>query len=235
MPIVMNIIQTLIDLILHLDTYLIQIIDTFGPASYIILFLVIFCETGLVFLPFLPGDSLMFAAGALSAVGAFNIYILFLLLCLAAILGDSLNYWVGSMIGVRVFHERSRFFKKEYLERTHKFFEKHGAKTIILARFIPIIRTFAPFLAGVGKMSYWKFLSYNIFGGIAWVCIFLFSGYFFGNIQFVKDNFSLAVLLIIIVSTLPLVFEFVRHKIKKARNISTEKAAAENIVIENEK
>jgi len=200
----------LIDLFLHLDRHLGEIIRQYGLWTYLILFLVIFCETGLVITPFLPGDSLLFAAGAFAGLGHFDVVWLAFLLSVAAILGDTVNYWLGAYIGPRAFSGEYRFLKKKHLDRTHRFYERHGGKTIIIARFLPIIRTFAPFVAGIGAMNYPKFLAYNVIGGIAWVVIFVFGGYFFGNIPAVKKNFTLVILAIIIVSVLPIVFEFVR-------------------------
>ena len=209
----MEIIKSFTNVFLHLDKYLSQIIQNFGLWTYLILFLIIFCETGLVILPFLPGDSLLFAAGAFAATGAFNPWILFGLLSVAAIAGDTVNYWIGNYLGPKVFHyENNKFFKKEHLERTHKFYEKYGGKTIIIARFIPIIRTFAPFVAGIGAMTYFRFLVYNIVGGISWIAIFLFGGYYFGNIPVVKRNFTLVILAIIILSVIPGVIEYLRHR-----------------------
>ena len=206
------IIQTFIDFFMHLDKNLALIIQSYGTFTYIILFLIIFCETGLVIAPFLPGDSLLFAAGALAASGMLNVVFLFILFSLAAIIGDSVNYLIGNLIGPRIFHEKSRFLKKEYLTKTQNFYEKHGGKTIIIARFIPMIRTFAPFVAGIGKMKYKKFIAYNIIGGILWVSIFLFTGYFFGTLPFVKNNFSLVIIAIIIISIIPAIFEYLRCK-----------------------
>jgi membrane-associated protein len=205
----MSLLAIFIDFIMHLDTHLSLIIDKFGVWSYFILFFMIFLETGFVFTPFLPGDSLLFAAGALASIGAFNILVLIIILAAAAVLGDSVNYGIGHFIGEKIFSWKITFIKKHHLDRTHAFYEKHGGKTIIIARFIPIVRTFAPFLAGIGKMRYLKFLSYNIIGGILWVMAFLGAGYFFGNIPFVKHNFSLTVLGIIIISLIPTVFEFI--------------------------
>jgi membrane-associated protein len=209
----MDIIINFIDFFIHLDRYLPIIIDSFGIWAYVIIFLVIFCETGLVVTPILPGDSLLFALGTFAALGSLNIEILLILLCIAAIAGDSVNYAIGHYIGPKVFHyEDSHFFKKEYLIRTHNFYEKHGGKTIVIARFMPIIRTFAPFVAGVGAMSYVKFILYNISGGIAWVCIFLLGGYFFGNIPAVKSNFTLVIIAIVIISVSPGFIEYWRQK-----------------------
>ena len=202
-----------IDLFLHLDKSLSTVIQTYGSTTYIILFVVILCETGLVILPFLPGDSLLFAAGAFAAKGDMDITLLFLTLCIAAISGDSINYEVGRLIGPRIARrEKSRFVNKEHIAKTHEFYEKYGAKTIIIARFIPIIRTFAPFVAGLGNMGYKKFLHYNVIGGIAWVAICLFAGYLFGNIPLVKQNFTMVIFAIIIVSILPAVIEYIRHR-----------------------
>lgn len=209
----MELIQSFIDIVLHLDKHLAEIIQAYGLWTYMILFTIIFCETGLVILPLLPGDSLLFAAGSMAAAGALNLHTLFILLSAAAILGDTVNYWIGWFIGPKIFHEeKARFFKKEHLIRTQHFYEKHGGKTIILARFIPIIRTFAPFVAGIGQMNYGKFLLYNVTGGIVWILLFLYGGYFFGNLPFVKQNFSLVILAIIIISVIPAVVEYFRAK-----------------------
>jgi membrane-associated protein len=211
----MQILNQLIDLILHLDKHLEQIIGQYGALTYFLLFIVIFMETGLVVTPFLPGDSLLFAAGAFAspAVGSvLNIWVLWILLCAAAILGDTVNYWIGHFIGPRAFSGEVRFLKKEYLDRTHAFFERYGGKTIIIARFVPIVRTFAPFVAGVGEMSYGRFLTYNVIGGIAWVTLFLWMGYFFGNLPFVKNNFGAVVLAIIVLSVMPAVYEIIKAR-----------------------
>lgn len=215
----MEIISELVDFILHLDVHLNEIIKNFGVFTYLILFLIIFLETGVVITPFLPGDSLLFAAGSFAALGSLNIIALFLLLTAAAILGDTLNYWIGHFIGPRAFSGNIRFLKKEYLDRTHEFYDKHGGKTIILARFIPIIRTFAPFVAGIGAMNYSRFILYNVIGAVLWVSIFTFGGYFFGNLPFVKDNFTLVILAIIVISVLPGVFEFLREKLKSRAEV----------------
>lgn len=214
----MDLIAYIIDLFLHLDEHLSLVIAQYGTGTYLLLFLIIFMETGFVVTPFLPGDSLLFAAGTFAspALGSpLNIVVLYLLLCTAAVLGDTVNYWIGHFIGPRAFSMNNRFLKKEYLERTEAFYEKHGGKTIVLARFIPIIRTFAPFVAGVGKMSYWRFISYNVIGGIAWVTLFCLGGYFFGNLPVVKENFSIVVVTIIMISVLPMVFEVVKGRMKR--------------------
>ncbi|MBN2550033.1 MAG: DedA family protein [Anaerolineales bacterium] len=215
----MELLQFLIDLFLHLDEHLSSIIQTYGTWTYLLLFLVIFMETGLVVTPFLPGDSLLFAAGTFAspALGSsLNIGLLWLLLCIAAVAGDTANYWIGHFIGPRAFSGEIRFLKKEYLDRTHAFYEKHGGKTIILARFVPIIRTFAPFVAGVGAMTYGHFIAYNVVGGILWVTLFTFGGYFFGNLPFVKDNFSLVVIAIILISVMPAVVEVIKERRRPA-------------------
>ena len=208
----MDLILTLIDIFLHLDEFLGEVIRTYGAWTYLLLFVIIFMETGLVVTPFLPGDSLIFAAGTFAALGYMNIGLLFLLLAAAAILGDTVNYWIGHYIGPRAFSGNVRFLKKEYMDRTHAFYEKHGGKTIILARFVPIVRTFAPFVAGVGAMSYGKFISYNIIGGLAWVASFLFLGYFFGNLPFVQKNFEFVVIAIVLISVLPAVIEYLKER-----------------------
>ena len=214
----MEFIKSLIDLFLHLDQHLGELIRNYGLWTYLILFLIIFCETGLVVTPFLPGDSLLFAAGTFAARGDLNVYWLFILLSVAAIIGDTVNYWIGHYIGPKVFHkENVRFLNKKHLERTHAFYEKYGGKTIIIARFIPIIRTFAPFVAGVGSMTYWRFITYNIVVGILWVGICVFAGFFFGNIEIVQRNFSLVVVAIVLISILPIIIEFIRHRLDKSK------------------
>jgi membrane-associated protein len=215
----MQIISELVDFILHLDVHLNAIIQNFGIWTYLILFLIIFLETGIVITPFLPGDSLLFAAGSFAALGSLNVFALFIILTLAAILGDTLNYWIGHFIGPRAFSGNVRFLKKEYLDRTHGFYDKHGGKTIILARFIPIIRTFAPFVAGVGAMDYPRFFFFNVIGAVLWVALFTFGGYFFGNLPFVRDNFTIVILAIIVISVLPGVFEFLRDKYKSRKEV----------------
>lgn len=210
----MEFISNLSDLFLHVDKHLSDAINLLGPFTYILLFGIVFAETGLVVTPFLPGDSLLFAAGAVAGLGYLNIFVLYISLLVAAVLGDSLNYWIGNKIGPRVFaRENSRVFKKEYLERTREFYEKHGGKTIILARFIPIIRTFAPFVAGVGNMNYRTFFMYNVVGGFLWVTAFTWAGYFFGGLPFMQKNFHYAVLLIVFVSLIPVFYEVIKHRI----------------------
>ena len=204
-----------IDFVLHMDKHLPQIVNDIGIWIYLLLFVIIFIETGVVIMPFLPGDSLLFAAGAVAATTDLNIFILAGLLALAAILGDTANYWIGHYIGPKVFTQKSRWFKKEYLDRTVAFYEKHGGKTIFLARFVPIIRTFAPFVAGIGQMRYSYFISYNIVGGIVWTSLFLGAGYFFGNLPIVQDNFSLVVIMIILISLVPAVYEVLKEKMAR--------------------
>ncbi len=210
----MEVIQHLIDLFLHLDKHLNEIINEYGTWTYLILFLIIFCETAFVVTPFLPGDSLLFAAGTFAALGALDPLWLCVLLIIAAVAGDAVNYSIGNFIGPRAFTSDSRFLKKEHLQRTHEFYEKYGGKTIILARFIPIVRTFAPFVAGIGQMTYRRFATFNVVGGALWVISFTLAGLFFGNLPAVKNNFSLVIVAIIIISTLPGVVEFVRAKSK---------------------
>ena len=212
----MDFIKSVIDFVLHLDVHLSELIQAYGLWTYLILFVVIFCETGLVITPFLPGDSLIFAAGTFAARGDLKVVVLFLILSAAAVIGDSVNYWIGKIIGPKVFQrENSRIFKKRYLDQTHQFYEKYGAETIIIARFVPIVRTFAPFVAGIGRMTYGKFLSYNVIGGVGWVALFTFGGYFFGNIPFVKKNFSLVIIAIILISLVPVLLEFLKHRKKR--------------------
>jgi len=202
----------MIDIVLHIDKYLDIIIQTFGIWSYIILFLIVFCETGLVITPFLPGDSLLFAAGALAGIGSFDVTILMIVFPTAAIIGDNLNYWIGRAVGPRIF---GRYINKKHLDRTHEFYEKHGGLAIIFGRFAPIIRTFMPFVAGVGRMTYPKFLAFDIFSGILWPAIFVLSGYYFGNLPFVKKYFSLVVIVIIVISVIPIIYQIVRMRLEK--------------------
>jgi membrane-associated protein len=215
----MDLIQFLIDFIIHIDVHLAELVRDYGAWIYGILFLVIFCETGLVVTPFLPGDSLLFVAGTLAALGDnhINVHLMVILLISAAILGDACNYLIGKFFGEKLFRNPdSKIFKQAYLKKTHDFYEKHGGKTIIIARFVPIVRTFAPFVAGMGKMSYPHFFSFNIIGGAAWVALFMYAGYFFGNVDFVKHNLSLLIIAIILVSVLPGMIEIWRQK-RKAR------------------
>ena len=206
----MDTIKFLIDLFLHLDRYLSGIISQYGVWTYGILFFVIFMETGFVVTPFLPGDSLLFAAGTFAALGSLNIWALLILLMIAAIAGDTVNYWIGHMLGDRAYN--IKWIKREYLDKTHAFFEKYGGKAIFLARFVPIVRTFAPFVAGIGKMSYGYFITYNFVGGITWVALFTGAGYFFGNIPFIRDNFEFVIIAIILISVLPMLFEWLKAR-----------------------
>jgi len=218
----MELINRLIDLFLHLDKHLTEVIGQYGGWTYLILFLIVFCETGLVVTPILPGDSLLFAAGALAALGSLNVFWLFVLLSIAAIAGDTINYWAGHWVGPKIFsRENVRFLNKKHLERTHAFYEKYGGKTIIIARFIPIVRTFAPFVAGIGSMTYGRFIAYNVIGGIAWVGICVFAGYFFGNLEIVKKNFSLVIIAIVLISVLPMAVEFIHHRLRKPAGTSS--------------
>jgi membrane-associated protein len=203
-----------VDFILHVDKYISLIIQNFGVFSYLIIFLIIFCETGLVVTPFLPGDSLLFVLGAFAARGDFNIFLLALLLPIAALLGDNVNYWIGRVFGEKAF-SNSRFFKKEYLEKTKDFYKKHGGTTIILARFIPIIRTFSPFVAGIGKMDYVRFLSFSVIAALVWVGLFTGAGYLFGNFPFVENNLTLLIYVIVFLSILPGIISYIKHKMKK--------------------
>ena len=212
----MELLREFIDFFLHLDVHLAEIIERFGAGAYAILFLIVFCETGLVVTPFLPGDSLLFAAGAFAALGSFDIVPLMLLLIVAAIAGDTVNYWIGARIGPRAFSGNVRFLKQEYLIRTTEFYEKHGGKTIVLARFIPIVRTFAPFVAGVGRMNYARFLAYNVVGAVVWVTLFTLAGFYFGNIPAVKENFTLVILAIIGLSVLPIAIEMLKSRRREA-------------------
>lgn len=213
----MEFILQLVDFILHIDEHLIFFIDSLGALTYVLLFIIIFAETGLVVTPFLPGDSLLFAVGALSTSTPLNFFTAYITLLSAAVLGDSVNYWIGNKVGPRVFaKENSRVFKKEYLEKTRAFYDKYGGKTIILARFVPIVRTFAPFVAGIGKMRYPTFITYNFIGGFIWVTALILAGRLFGSIPFVEKNFEYVVIGIILISLLPMVFEYLSHqRVKK--------------------
>lgn len=208
----MELLHDFINIFLHLDKHLAAVIQAYGWWTYVILLLIIFCETGLVVTPILPGDSLLFAIGSFAALGALELEYLLVGLTVAAILGDSVNYAVGNYMGPKVFSKKdSRIFKKEYLDKTHRFYEKYGAKTIIFARFVPIVRTFAPFVAGVGAMSYSRFIAFNIVGGVVWIASFVLAGYFFGAIPMVKKNFTIVIFAIIFLSILPGVIEYLRH------------------------
>ena len=210
-----ELLATLIDIILHVDRYMNVIIQTFGVWSYVILFVVVFCETGLVVTPFLPGDSLLFAAGAFAAIGAFDLALIIVVFASAAILGDNVNYWIGRFVGPKIFHrENVRIFNRKHLDRTHAFYERHGGKTVILARFMPIIRTFMPFVAGIGRMFYPRFLAFDITGGIAWPALFVLLGYFFGNIPLVKRYFSLVVIVIILISVMPIFYQVIKTRME---------------------
>ena len=209
----MDLIRQVIDILLHLDRHLSTVIQDYGMWTYLILFLIIFCETGLVVTPFLPGDSLLFAVGTFAARGALDVTLVIVLLSVAAVAGDTLNYAIGYRVGPRVFSKEGvRFLNREYLDRTHQFYERHGAKTIVIARFVPIIRTFAPFVAGIGQMSYTRFIVYNVAGGVGWIVSLVLGGHAFGNIPVVKQNFTLVIFAIIILSILPGVVEFVRQR-----------------------
>ena len=216
----MEAIASVFSFIIHINEYLGEIIANYGTLAYAILFIILFAETGFVFTPFLPGDSLLFAAGAFSAIGSFNIWILLSLLWLAAFLGDTANYWIGHFFGQKLIDNPKIPINQEHVDKTQKFYAKHGGKTIFLARFIPIIRTFAPFVAGIGKMHYRKFVAYNAAGGFVWVFGFTLAGYFFGNIPSIKQNFSPVVLAIIAISVVPIVFEFIKAKTKKAGTLN---------------
>jgi membrane-associated protein len=214
----MDLVMMLIDFVLHIDRHLRTLCADYGTWVYVILFVIVFCETGLVVTPFLPGDSLLFAVGSMAAIGALDLVGVMLILIVAAILGDTVNYSAGHYVGPKVFHEdHGRFLNKEYLLRTHRFYERHGGKTIVIARFLPIIRTFAPFVAGIGSMSYPRFLFFNVFGGVLWVLLFVLSGYWFGNMPVVQKNFSLVILALVLIPAIPSVVEVVRIQIARRR------------------
>lgn len=216
----MEFLQQAFDVFLHIDAHLSAVIAQYGPLTYAILFAVIFCETGLVVTPFLPGDSLLFAAGAFAAKDVLDPLLLFGLLLAAATLGDSVNYAVGAQLGARAFREGSRVFKEEYLAKTQRFYARYGAKTIVIARFVPIVRTFAPFIAGVGGMHYGTFITYNVLGGLLWVSLFVFGGYLFGNIPFVEKNFEFVILGIIALSLLPPFIDWIRARRAKSKPLT---------------
>lgn len=215
----MELLKQLIDVMLHLDVHLNSTILEYGAWTYLILFLIVFCETGLVVTPFLPGDSLLFAAGAFAGAGSLELRYLIPLLCIAGILGDALNYSIGKYLGPRILKREKWFLKKEYLDKTQRFYERYGTKTIVIARFVPIVRTFAPFLAGVGKMNYSRFGLYNVLGAILWVGLFAVAGFWFGNIPVVRKNFTLVILAIIVISVLPAVFEAIRARKTPAKHL----------------
>ena len=218
----MEFIQQIIDFALHIDKHLSMLCALYGMWIYAVLFLIIFCETGLVVTPFLPGDSLLFVIGSLAAIGALNVEYAIPLLIAAALTGDNTNYWIGRKVGPKVFsHEKSRLFNKEYLDRTHRFYEKHGKITVILARFLPFIRTFAPFVAGIGRMTYRTFLLFSVIGAMLWVNLFVLVGYFFGNIPFVKQNFSVVIIALFLIPGIPALIEFMRKIIERVKNKST--------------
>ncbi len=223
----MELISGFVDFILHLDVHLDQILKDFGPWCYLLFFVIIFAETGLVVTPVLPGDSLLFALGTFAAKGSLNVVLVFVLLAAAAVLGDSANYMIGKYFGTLILkREGAWFLKKQHIERTHRFYEKYGPKTIVLARFVPIVRTFAPFVAGVGKMSYVRFLTYNVVGGVLWIALFVLGGYFFGNIRVVKENFTIVIFAIILISIMPAVIEVLRETRRKSNERRSEEAAS---------
>lgn len=216
----MDFISVVVDFILHIDQHLQFLVTQYGTWIYVILFILIFCETGLVVTPFLPGDSLLFAAGSISAVGQMNVHLLVLLLLIAAIIGDAVNFAIGKYFGKRLFaNPQSKIFKQIYLHKTENFYQQHGGKTIIIARFMPIIRTFAPFVAGMGHMNYVHFIRYNCIGAVIWVLMFSYAGYFFGNLSYIKENLSLVLITIIAISLLPAIIEILRHKLSSHKNI----------------
>ncbi|MBI5621113.1 DedA family protein [Candidatus Gottesmanbacteria bacterium] len=201
------------DFILHLDRYLSQFVSDFGGVTYAVLFLIVFAETGFVVTPFLPGDSLLFAAGAIAALGSLNVGVVILILIIAAIAGDTVNYWIGHYFGRKIVnHPRIPFINQEHIDKTEQFYKKHGGKTIIMARFVPIVRTFAPFVAGIGSMEYGKFIAYNVIGGVVWVGVFTLLGFFFGNISFIKENFHYAIVAIVLLSVAPMIYEYIQAK-----------------------
>jgi len=214
----MGFLQDFIEIVLHLDQHLFNLCSTYGAWVYAILFVIIFCETGLVVTPFLPGDSLLFAVGSLAAINALDLPTSIVLLIGAAVLGDTVNYWIGDYVGPKVFHlENNRFLNKEYLVRTHQFYEKYGGMTIIIARFVPIIRTFAPFVAGIGSMTYRRFILFNVVGGALWVLVIVLAGYFFGSVPFIKNNFSLVIIALLVIPGIPSVVEVIRMQLRKRK------------------
>lgn len=209
----MEFIASFVEFVLHLDVHLVEITRQYGLLTYGLLFLIIFAETGFVVTPFLPGDSLLFASGAIAALGSLNIWLVTLILVAAAIVGDTVNYWIGHIFGKKIVnHPKIPFINQEHIDKTEQFYKKHGGKTIIMARFVPIVRTFAPFVAGIGTMDYAKFIVFNVVGGAVWVSLFTFAGYFFGNMTFVKQNFHYVILAIIVLSVLPVIYEYIQAK-----------------------
>lgn len=229
----MELLQSVIDYFLHLDEHLGGLVREYGGWTYTILFLIIFCETGLVVTPFLPGDSLLFATGAIAGTGALNVTALIFLLIAAAILGDSVNYWIGSTIGTRMFKENARILKMDYLRRTEVFFERYGGKTIVIARFVPIVRTYAPFVAGAARMRYSRFLTYNVVGAIAWILLFVLGGYLFGGIPVVEDNFTLVIVVVIALSLLPPLIEYLKTRTERRKMHKIERGNVENVPTED--
>jgi len=221
--VMINAIKDLISFIVNIDEHLAELVQSTGSLSYIIVFLIIFMETGFVVTPFLPGDSLLFGLGAISATGSFNIWLLYPILLVAAVTGDSTNYWIGKKVGPKAFKSESRFLNKKHLEKARSFYEKHGGKAIIISRFVPVVRTFAPFVAGIASMNYKQFLTFNLVGGFAWITLFLWAGYFFGNIPFVQDNFHLVIIAIILISLIPIVVEYVKDKRESRKSKSIER------------
>jgi len=209
----MEFIQSFIDIVLHLDTHLKDLVSQYGVLTYVILFTIVFAETGFVVTPFLPGDSLLFAAGAIAGLGSLNIWVVLALLLIAAIAGDTVNYWIGHFLGRKIVdNPKITFINQEHIDKTEQFYKKYGGKTIILARFVPIVRTFAPFVAGVGSMDYGKFIAYNVAGGVIWVTLFTFAGYFFGNLEFIQKNFHYAIFAIIFLSLIPMAYEYIQSR-----------------------
>jgi membrane-associated protein len=229
----MEFVQSAVDYFLHLDKHLADLVQDHGSWTYTVLFLIIFCETGLVVTPFLPGDSLLFAAGAIAGTGALNIAALIFLLIAAAALGDSVNYWIGSKIGTRMFKEDARILKLDYLRRTEVFFERYGGKTIVIARFVPIVRTYAPFVAGAARMRYTNFLTYNVIGAAAWIILFALGGYLFGGISFVENNFSLVIVVVILLSLLPPLIEYLKTRRERRKMHRIESGNVDDVPTED--
>lgn len=229
----MELLQSAVDYFVHLDEHLGDLVREYGGWTYTILFLIIFCETGLVITPFLPGDSLLFAVGAIAGTGALNVTALIFLLIAAAILGDSVNYWIGSVVGTRMFKENARILKLDYLRRTEVFFEKYGGKTIVIARFVPIVRTYAPFVAGAARMRYRRFLTYNVVGAVVWIILFVMGGYLFGGIPVVQDNFTLVIIMVIVLSLLPPLIEYLKTRKERRKMHKIERGNVEDVPTED--